>query len=151
MKEVIIKQRVLNGISIQTSLADEMDPKKAKIGVLWQKFDHEVPVDYKGGERVYGLYSSYENGTEGNFNATAAYDGKSRHFLKEVVVEGGKYLLFEAEANSSDDEARGATVMALWGEVWGYFGANSNHTRAFKTDFDFYKDATHIEVYVSIL
>ena len=151
MKEVILQKRVLNGLSVQTSLADEMDPKMAKLGVLWQKFDQEVPVDYKGGERVYGLYSSYENGAESSFSATAAYDGKSLPFLKEVVVEGGKYLLFEAVASGSDDEARGATVIALWGEVWAYFGSSSEHIRAFKTDFDFYKDASHIEVYVSIL
>ena len=151
MKEVIVQTRVLNALSIQTNLANEMNPNTAKIGSLWQKFDAEVPVDYQHGERVYGLYSNYENGVEGNFTATAAYDGKSLDFLNEVTIEAGKYLLFEAEASSSDDNARGATVMALWGEVWAYFGGNPKHIRAFLTDFDFYKDATHIEVYVSIL
>ena len=151
MKETIVQKKVLNGLSIQTNIANEMNTNTAKIGALWQRFDQEVLVDYQGGERVYGLYSNYENGAAGDFTTSAAYDGKSLPFLNEITIEAGKYLLFEAQASSSDDKARGAVVLALWGEVWAYFAGNPKHTRAFRTDFDFYKDATHIEVYVSIL
>ena len=150
MKEVTLDQKKVYGLSLRTNMVNEMNPSTAKIGDLWQKFDAEVAVDYKGGERVYGLYYDYENGIEGDFSVTAAYDGQAKG-LEKLLIEAGKYLLFEAEAKSANDLERTNTVIALWGEVWDYFANEPQHTRAFNRDFDFYKDQTHIEVYVSIL
>jgi len=151
MREVMIDGRSVYGLSTRTTIAQEMDPSQAKIGALWQKFDQTVPVDYQNGERVYGVYSDYESDATGEFNTIAAYDGKRLSLLEEVVLPSGKYLLFEAEASGVDDEARTKTILQLWGQVWSYFAQKPNHTRAFKTDFDFYKGLMHIEVYVSIL
>jgi len=147
---VIIEERSVYGLSTRTTIAQEMDSSQAKIGVLWQKFDQKVPVDYQNGERVYGVYSDYESDATGEFSAIAAYDGKRLASLQEVTLPAGKYLLFEAEASSADDEARTKTILQLWGEVWNYFAQQPKHRRAFTTDFDFYKDPTNIEVYVSI-
>jgi len=151
MKEIVLEEKSVYGMTTRTNLKDEMDPARAKIGPLWQKFDREVPVAYEKGERVYGLYYDYVDGMEGDFSVTAAYDGKVLPTLEEIHIEAGKYLLFEAEAARADDETRANTVLRLWGEVWAYFEKSPQHVRAFKRDFDFYRDATHIEVYVSIL
>jgi hypothetical protein len=51
----------INGLSTITDNATEMDPNKGNIATLWQAFDTAVPVDYKNGERVYGVYSNYES------------------------------------------------------------------------------------------
>ena len=151
MREVTLEERSVYGLSTRTTITQEMDPSQAKIGPLWQRFDQEIPVDYQNGERVYGVYSNYEGDATGEFSAIAAYDGKRLSSLEEVVLPSGKYLLFEGEASSSDDEARTKTVIYLWTEVWNYFDQQPKHTRAFKTDFDFYNGPTHIEVYVSIV
>lgn len=50
-----VSKQTVHGISTRTNNSLEMSPN-GKIPALWQLFDARVPVDYKGGERVYGVY-----------------------------------------------------------------------------------------------
>ncbi|HHS92957.1 MAG TPA: AraC family transcriptional regulator, partial [Campylobacterales bacterium] len=63
-----IEERTIYGITTRTKNLDEMNPQTAKIGSIWQKFDETVDVDYKGGERVYGVYYNYESDANGKFD-----------------------------------------------------------------------------------
>jgi len=42
-----IEERIIYGISTRTKNSNEMNPKTAKIGTIWQKFDSTVEVNYK--------------------------------------------------------------------------------------------------------
>ncbi len=56
MKLVEIDEKRIIGLNTRTTNAKEMNPSTARIGSLWQEFDTKVDVDYKNGNRVYGVY-----------------------------------------------------------------------------------------------
>lgn len=51
-----IDEKRISGLSIRTTNAKEMNPSMGKIGPLWKEFDEKVEIDYKNGNRVYGVY-----------------------------------------------------------------------------------------------
>ena len=71
MKVIQIDEKQIKGISIRTTHANEMNPETSKIAALYQKFDEKVPVDYKNGARVYGVYYNYESDYSGKFSVLA--------------------------------------------------------------------------------
>ncbi len=151
MNIVEIDNKEIYGISTRTTNSDEMNPKTAKIGKTWQKFDSEVSVDYQNGERVYGVYYNYESDANGKFDVLAGCE-KESHSLNKVIIQKGKYIVFEGKAKTPDDEGRIQAVIATWGKVWEYFSdENSKYKRAYKTDFEYYKNQTDIDIYISIV
>jgi len=150
MKTVEIKGKVIYGISVRTTNANEMNPETAKIGEAWKKFDKEVAVNYQDGERVYGVYYNYESDANGEFDVLAGYE-KENNSLDQSIIQKGKYLIFEAKAKTPDDNSRIKAVVEAWGKVWQYFGdENSEYKRAYKTDFEYYKNQTDIDIHISI-
>ena len=150
MRAVNIDEKAIYGLSTRTTNANEMNPKTAKLGTLWQKFDKEVAVDYQNGERVYGVYYDYESDADGEFSVLAGYE-KSGKNLEEITLLGGKYLLFHSCAKTADENARIQAVIETWGKVWEYFSdENSEFKRVYKTDFEYYKNAQDIEIFISI-
>ena len=150
MRTVSIEEKVIYGISVRTTNANEMNPETAKIGKTWQKFDNEVVVDYQNGERVYGVYFNYESDANGEFDVLAGCE-KCNNSLDNVILQKGKYLIFEAKAKAKDDNARIQAVIETWGKVWQYFNNDkSEYKRAYKTDFEYYKNQTDIDIYISI-
>lgn len=150
MKIVELKEKAIFGTSIRTTNSNEMNPETAKIGIAWKKFDKEIVVDYQGGERVYGIYYNYESDASGEFDVLAGYE-KDNNSLDKVIIQNGKYLIFEAKAKTSDDNARIQAVIETWGKVWQYFSdVNSEYKRAYKTDFEYYKNQTDIDIHISI-
>jgi len=151
MNVIDVDEKQIYGISVRTSNASEMNPDTAKIGKTWQKFDREVPVNYQSGERVYGVYYDYESDVNGEFSVLAGTENASSS-LEQVTIQKGKYLVFEGEAASPDDKARIQAVIDTWGKVWRYFNSrDSEYKRAYKTDFEHYKNQTSINIYISIV
>ncbi|HHI93898.1 MAG TPA: AraC family transcriptional regulator [Gammaproteobacteria bacterium] len=151
MKIEVVDEKQIFGISVRTTNANEMSPETAKIGKAWQKFDSEVSVNYQGGERVYGVYYNYESDANGEFNVLAGTE-KPNNSLEGVTIQKGKYLVFEGKASTSDDKGRVQAVIETWGKIWGYFSNDkSEYKRAYKTDFEHYKNQTEISIYISIL
>ncbi len=152
MHVVQLDRKTLIGMSTRTTNQNEMNPETAKIGALWQSFDKDVSVDYKNGERVYGVYTNYASDMNGEFTVFAAYDGKvsDNNKLKEVTIEAGKYLCFEAIAQTEDDAGRVQAIIKTWGRVWQYFSDKPEYQRAYTTDFEFYNGPAKIEIYIAI-
>ena len=151
MKVIEVDEKQIYGISTRTINANEMNPETAKIGKLWEKFDNEVSVNYQGGERVYGVYYDYESDANGEFNVLAGTE-KADSSLEKVTIQKGKYFVFEGKATSPDDNARVQVVVDTWREVWRYFNnEESEYKRAYKTDFEHYKNQTDIHIYISIV
>ncbi len=146
-----IDEKIIYGISTRTTNANEMNPETAKIGKTWQKFDNDIVVDYQGGERVFGVYYNYESDANGAFDVLAGYE-KENNSLDKAIITKGKYLVFKAKAKTLDDEARIQAVIEAWGKIWKYFeGENSEHKRAYKTDFEHYKNQSDIYIHISII
>jgi len=151
MKIEDVDEKQIYGISVRTTNANEMNPDTAKIGKTWQKFDNEVSVNYQVGERVYGIYYNYESDANGEFNVLAGTE-KPNSSLEKVIIQKGRYLVFEGKSASPDDKARVQAVIETWGKVWNYFSSEkSEHKRAYKTDYEHYKNQTEIDIYISIL
>ena len=152
MKEIQIERKTLKGFKTRTTNQNEMKPETAKIGALWQSFDQKVAVDYQNGDRIYGVYYDYESDANGEFSVLAGFDGAvdADSNLDEVSIEAGKYLRFDGTAKTADDAARVQAIIETWGEIWQYFSAEPEYERDYKTDFEYYKDPTQIEIYISI-
>jgi predicted transcriptional regulator YdeE len=151
MNVVDVDEKEIYGISVRTTNANEMNSETAKIGKTWQKFDRDVPVNYQAGERVYGVYYDYQSDANGEFQVLAGTESRNDS-LEKVTILKGKYLVFESQAKSADDNARIQAVIETWGRVWDYFSRDdSEYKRAYKTDFEHYKNETAINIYISVM
>lgn len=146
-----VEERIIYGISTKTSNEKEMNPKTAKIGKIWEKFNDTVKVDYKNNQRVYGVYYNYESDENGEFSVLAGYE-TSDYGLDSIKIQKGKYLVFNKILNENSYKAKIDAIIDTWGRIWGYFSnEHSKYKRAYKTDFEYYKNQNEIEIYISIL
>ncbi len=146
-----IEEKIIYGISTRTKNSNEMNPETAKIGAIWQKFDKMVEVNYKNGERVYGIYYNFESDANGEFDVLAGYE-TSNDKLDKVTIAKGKYFIFNKTFEETNDNTRIQAIIETWGKIWEYFSnENSQYKRIYKTDFEYYKDKNEIEIYISII
>jgi len=140
MNEQVNELKKISGISIRTNNVDEVNPITAKIGALHQRFDKEVAVDYKKGERVYAIYYDYESDASGNYSVLAGFDGDNKESKLEVIdIQAGRYLVFSAKGEMPK------IVIDTWGEIWNYFSSNNcEHQRLYTTDFEYYKNQDEV-------
>jgi len=143
-----VTEKIVHGLSIRTDNETEMDANKGQISGLWQTFDNTVPVDYKKGERVYGIYTNYESDHTGKFTVYAAFDGNifpAEAELKQISIKEGKYLVFSHKGEMPQ------IAIDAWTQVWNYFStANVEHQRLYSTDFEYYPNGNEIEVHIGI-
>ena len=143
-----VLEKTIHGLSARTDNATEMDQNKGKIPALWQAFDNTVLVDYKNGERVYGVYSNYESDHTGKFTVLAGFDGvtfPSTANLESQTIHQGNYLVFSHQGEMPQ------IAIDAWTEVWHYFSqANIKHQRLYSTDFEFYPNGNQIEVHIAV-
>ena len=145
-----VEEKSIYGISTRTRNSNEMNPETAKIGAIWQKFDSIVEVNYKDGERVYGVYYDFESDANGEFNVLAGHETPNDK-LDTIKIEKGKYLVFNKTFEETDDNTRIQAIIETWGKIWEYFSnESSQYKRAYKTDFEYYKNQNEIEIYISI-
>ena len=137
----------IQGFSAVTNNHTEFSPK-GKIPALWQRFDNSIPVDYRGGERVYGVYFNYESDHTGDFTVIAGFNGKSvpKHLKTEnITIPAGKYLVFSRQGEMPQ------IAIDVWSDIWRYFTqADAEYKRAFTVDFEHYVNGNHIDVYMAI-
>jgi len=142
-----IESKEINGISIRTNNADEMDLSKAKIGRLHHQFDKQVKADYAGGERVYAIYYDYESDTLGDYSVMSGIEGKPKdeENLQTLTIKAGNYLVFSAKGEIPK------IVIETWGEIWKYFSSEGcEHKRVYSTDFEFYKNQSEVEINIAV-
>jgi predicted transcriptional regulator YdeE len=141
-----IKEKLIYGISTRTKNIDEMNPQTSKIGVIWQKFYQTVELD----EKVYGVYYNYESDANGEFDVLAGCEISNEN-LANVKIEKGKYLVFHKTYEENNDNSTVQAIIETWGKIWEYFSnENSQYKRAYKTDFEYYKNQNEIEIFISI-
>lgn len=148
MKLVERDEKRIIGISTRTTNSNEMNPSTGRIGSLWKEFDDKVQVDYKNGNRVYGVYFDYESDANGEYSVLAGtdqLDAISSTKLETIVIRSGKYVMF----NAKGDIPR--IVFETWGRVWEYFSKkDAEYERLYTTDFEYYVNQNEIEVYIAV-
>ncbi len=142
-----LSEKTVYGLSIRTDNGAEMSDK-GKIPALWQQFDAKVPVDYRGGERVYGVYYDYQSDHTGQFNVLAGFDGQpsvAKVELETIKIPAGKYLVFSHQGEMPQ------IAIDAWTEVWQYFSNEAcDHQRLYTTDFEYYPNGNAIEVHIAV-
>ncbi|OAJ94181.1 GyrI-like domain-containing protein [Vibrio bivalvicida] len=138
----------LAGFSVTTTNVDEQKPATAKIGKLWEHFYSQALPNLCPESRVYGVYTNYESDFNGAYDVIACSDtlhnGTDGSFVK-AHIEAGSYLVFSAEGEFPQ------AVINLWQVIWNYFANDDcQHKRAYTTDFEFYKSAQEIEIYIAV-
>lgn len=136
-----LEAKTLAGFSARTS---NHDPEMGKIiGEIWQRLFQAVP-DAAAGE-TYGVYSDYENGTEGRYTVTAAVPASEGRALPPgagvLNLPAGSYAVFSAPGGPE-------AAAALWQEIW---AAPLN--RAFTYDFERYSagpDGPQLQIYIAL-
>lgn len=148
MKIVRLDEKQIKGISIRTTNAKEMNPETSKIGALHQQFDEKVPINYKNGARVYGVYYNYESDYSGEFSVLAGSDKIDKTLtknLENVSIHSGTYMAFEAKGEVPQ------VVIETWSKIWDYFSQeDAQYQRAYTTDFEFYKNQNEVEIYIAV-
>jgi predicted transcriptional regulator YdeE len=142
-----VSGKTLIGISTRTNNALEMGPN-GKIPTLWQSFDESIPVDYKNGERVYGVYYNYESDHNGMFTVLAGFDGQSYPLnvgIERITIPKCNYLVFSEKGEMPK------IAIDAWKKVWEYFSSvQCEHQRLFTVDFEFYPNGNEIEVHIAV-
>ncbi len=147
MKIVQLEEKIISGLSIRTTNANEMSAETAKIGALHQRFDKTATVDYINGARVYGVYFDYESDASGEFSVLSGADQieASSEILEQVNLPAGQYMVFTGKGEMPQ------TVIETWMKIWEYFSdENASKQRAYTTDYEFYKSEDEVEVCISI-
>ena len=92
---------------------------------------------------MYGVYSEYTNGKDGDYKVTVAVEvSKNKN---AILIENQKYLVFKNQGELPQ------IVIDTWAQVWEYFADdNSEFKRSFSIDFEKYLENDEIELYISI-
>ncbi|NVD06493.1 AraC family transcriptional regulator [Vibrio sp. JPW-9-11-11] len=137
----------LAGFSVRTTNLAEQDDTTAKIGHLWQRFFSEAAPHLSADSRIYGVYTHYQSDFNGEFDVMACSDTLSGDDtnLVSLHIATGDYLVFSAQGEMPN------VVIELWQQVWGYFSdPQYAYQRAYKTDFEYYKSAQEVEIYIGV-
>lgn len=136
------------GFCVRTTNQAEANPSTGKIGELWKAFYTQAAPKLTEPSKVFGVYTNYESDHTGAFDVIACADTLAVNMLPGSVdthIPSSKYLVFNAVGEFPQ------VVYQLWAEIWSYFSSQGcRHQRAFTTDFEFYKNASEVEIYISI-
>lgn len=144
---VHVREREIFGFSARTNNENEMNPGAGKIPGLVEKFDTSTSVNYQEGARVYSVYYDYETDASGCYSVLVGADDieSSTGELASVKIKEGNYLVFSARGQVPQ------ILFETWSEIWNYFSRQDcPYSRAFTTDFEFYKNQNHIEIHIAI-
>lgn len=131
------------GHSTRTQNSDEFSPQTAKIPALWQTFYNSDLA--ASAAPVYGVYSDYVSDVNGLYTLTVGIASANTHnTLSSRTIASGNYLVFEGKGPMP------ATVIATWQRVWDYFTKESEYQRTYRTDFEVYKSADEVAVYIGV-
>lgn len=147
MSVIHVNEKTIYGLSARTNNESEMNPATGKIGRLVEKFDQAANVNYRAGARVYSVYYDYESDVSGNYSVLVGADSveSSTVELEEIKIQEGNYLVFSGNGQVPQ------VVFETWRKVWDYFSdEHCPHSRAYSTDFEFYKTQNDIEIHVAV-
>ena len=145
MEQVQREGFLVNGISVRTTNKNEMNLQEGKIAGLWQNFSAICSRAEQQPTVVYGVYSNYASDQHGEFDVTAAVASDFHHALpRELQIPGGSFLRFSKNGPCPE------TVIALWQEVWDFFGRNDAPERAYLFDFEEYTGPESVAIFIGI-
>ena len=137
-----VEKFIVTGFSVRTKNDDEFNEHSAKLPTLWQQF---YSSDLMSNSPIFGVYSDYESDSNGFYKVTAggSHENREKNY-SSVTVQTGNYLVFQKKGPMP------FTVIETWKQVWSYFAKNEEFQRSFISDFELYKGADEVEIYIGI-
>ncbi|QUG42975.1 effector binding domain-containing protein [Psychrobacillus sp. INOP01] len=99
----------------------------------WEEF-----LQNKVNSDIYAIYSNYESDYTGDFDFMIGTEEMAGE--DSITIENGDYYVWEVESNGLN------SVGKAWREIW-----ESDLPRAYKTDYEIYKQNGSIAIYLSVL
>ncbi len=148
-KLITVESFTVSGVSVRTKSSEEFDKSMARLPKLWQEFLAIVnkKPNLLANPEVYGVYSDYDSDANGNYTVTigGVLDaGQSLPELSTVRIQAGDYLVFSGKGIMPQ------TVIETWLRVWAYFEVNSEYKREYVSDFELYRGADEVDIYIGI-
>lgn len=143
---VEIKEKIVGGITATTNNKDENMTQI--IGGLWRNFFEPAiyaSIPNKKNNYIIGLYSNYENGVNGSYDATVCCEISMCDNLPDGVnvkkIPSGKYAKFVVRGHMQK------AVSEFWKKLW-----SMDLDRKFSGDFEEYQngDIENCEIHVYI-
>lgn len=144
--------KTVAGIQVRTNNDLEMHSEDSRLNRLWEKFNDEnlaqsIP-DKAAGSAVYGVYTEFDDGVEGDYSVLAGVEITDEEKVPEdyatATLEAGDYLVFHGRGKMPE------TVLETWGQVWQYFDSPDAPERAFATDYEVYEGADAVAIHVGV-
>ncbi len=144
--------RHVAGLATRTTNAEEMQPSKARIPVLWGQFAGENWVERLGQQGAFGptlsVYSAYESDVSGSYQILIGREvaGSSAVAspLQRVDVPPGQYFVFNCSGPLP------GAVIEGWRAVWGFFERPDALRRAYSADFEVYLEPERVEIWIAV-
>jgi len=146
IQKVEVQAKEITGLQVRTKNADEMNPETQQIAPLWGRFYSEVLPILVEGATVYGVYHNYASDAQGEFDVLVGADSlEVTEEMKSVELQAGKYLMFPVKGELPQ------AIIDTWMQIWAYFEDPSiDERRAYETDFELYKSADEVEIYIGV-
>jgi predicted transcriptional regulator YdeE len=153
--KVVTKDGIkLIGLETRTINRQEMDPAKAKIPNLWERFFAEemaakIPNQVSPGQLL-GTYTHYESDHTGEYSLVVAAEVGNLDIVPEgmtgLTIPPTKYLVFPVGGEMP------TALAEAWGYIWNYFGNGAAYKRAYTVDFELYdaNSPTKVDIYIAI-
>jgi len=151
IQKVELTSKTIKGLQVGTKNVNEMNSDTQKIAPLWGRFYTEILPTLDDNATVYDVYHNYESDFNGEFDVLVGADIlKVTEEMKSVELEAGKYLMFPVQGQLPQ------AIIDTWEKIWAYFDDPSiddpsiDERRAYETDFELYKSAEVVEIYIGV-
>ncbi|HJN37551.1 MAG TPA: GyrI-like domain-containing protein [Gammaproteobacteria bacterium] len=144
MRHKIIKLNTMTlvGITVRTNNNDEMDPGRAKIGMLVSNYFNEQMANQiqhrLNPGKTFAVYCEFEQQDQGEYTyligeEVVAGTTQQVDCFKTMSIESSRYQKFTSKSGPMPD-----IVIQSWQEIWQMGAADFVGKRQFKADFEVY-------------
>ena len=140
------------GLATRTTNTAESSPSTAKIPLLWGQFTNEHWPERLKEVGAFGptiaVYSAYESDVSGSYQLLVGRQVRNSRPLSPplqiVSAPQESYLAFRCSGPLPQ------AVIDGWRDVWAYFARGDAPARAYTFDFEIYRDAGTVEIWVAV-
>ncbi|GAA2661561.1 GyrI-like domain-containing protein [Nonomuraea recticatena] len=138
------------GLAVRTSNADEMDPSRARLPILWQRAGAPGAFAHVPGrldENLYAVLTDYESDHHGAYTQIVGVGVRTVPRLPEgmvaVRVPAGRTLKVEARGQMPQ------AIIDAWQRVWKHTESGGTPARSFTTDLEVHHPAG-ADLYIAV-
>jgi len=142
-KELVMLPEIkLVGLKVRTNNKDEMNPKTAKIGDLFQRFFKDVPdmIQHRKHPGIlFSVYTDYASDEHGDYTYFIGEEvlsfEKNPSFLNQLVIAPATYQRFTTPSGAIPQ-----VVIGAWQSIWQMSPTELGGKRTYQADFEVYDE-----------